>query len=165
MKDLYLLLGSNVGRRMAHLGLALKLLEEKLGRSTRKSALYESEPWGRKDQGKFINQAVAFETDLDSLTILRICQAVEDQVGKKASVKWGPREIDIDILLLGNEVSENEDLTVPHERLTERRFALAPLHEIAPDLMHPVLQRSINDLLEACADESTVYPVNATNEV
>jgi 2-amino-4-hydroxy-6-hydroxymethyldihydropteridine diphosphokinase len=118
---------------------ALAALAEQGGlRLLRVSALYVSEPWGGVPQAEFLNLAAAAATTLTAEELLAVCQKTEDRLGRnRARPRWGPREIDIDILLLGDTVCRGERLTIPHPCLTERAFVLAPLREIAPDLRLP----------------------------
>ena len=148
----YLGLGGNLGDRRAALAEALKLLDAAPGmRRVACSSVYETEPWGVTDQPKFLNLAAGYETTLSPSALLELCQSVEATVGRAASYRWGPRLIDVDILLYGSEVvnSAEPDLQIPHLRLAERAFALVPLGEIAPDAVVPPAGASVRRLLDA----------------
>ena len=134
----YLSLGSNMGDRGYYLREALRLLAEiKELKITAKSHVYETKPWGLTDQADFWNLAVEIETGLEPLELLKTCQDVENSLERKRIMRWGPRTIDIDILLYDNRVSNLEEITLPHPRMEEREFVLAPLREIAPELVLP----------------------------
>lgn len=156
MKLIYLSLGSNVGDRAAHLARALDALAEAGVRPLRQSSIYLTEPFGGIDQRPFLNCALAAETALMPLELLRRLQQIEWALGRRRRVAMGPRPIDIDILFYGTSIIRTPELVIPHPRLAERRFVLIPLNEIAPELRHPVLQRSIAELLAATADHSLV---------
>lgn len=148
----YLGLGSNVGDRLAALAEALARLDATPGlRMLSCSSVYETEPWGVTDQPAFLNLAAGFETTLSPADMLAACKSVEQVVGRQETYRWGPRVIDVDILLYGDEVvnSAEPDLRIPHVCLRERAFALVPLAEIAPDLVLPPDGESIRRLLDA----------------
>lgn len=148
----YLLLGSNMGDRKSYLERALEEIGRRAGRITAVSSIHSTEPWGNEDQDEFLNQAVEIETESGALELLKSLLLIETGLGRVRDHKWAPRTIDIDILLYGNEIVSLPELSVPHPYLHERRFALAPLMEIAPDLIHPVLKRSVSQLLRECTD-------------
>lgn len=156
MAEVYLLLGSNKGIREGYISSALKLLESQCGTITGKSSLYETEAWGEKQQNSFLNQAVVIQTFLSPSSLLAAIKSIERETGRTLSTHWGPREIDIDILFYGNEVVDLPQLKIPHPYLHQRRFTLVPLSEIAAPFIHPILQKSIQNLLQECTDESVV---------
>ncbi|MBX3045920.1 MAG: 2-amino-4-hydroxy-6-hydroxymethyldihydropteridine diphosphokinase [Anaerolineales bacterium] len=149
---IYLGLGSNRGDRLANLQVAIAALAPAV-RVLRQSAVYETEPWGYAEQARFLNLALEAETELAPAELLQHIKQVEQQVGRVASFRYGPREIDIDILLYGNfqiDLSEAEaDLKIPHPRLAERAFVLVPLAELAPELPVPGSGRTASQLLAA----------------
>lgn len=148
-------LGSNIGDRMAHLQRAVKLLEtdEQIQVAAR-SSIYETEPIGFKAQAAFLNAVIRVETSLPPVALLLACQTVEAQMGRMRSVRWGPRVIDIDLLVYHETVMRTESLVLPHPCITARRFVLVPLAEIAQT---PILAgRTPQDLLRSCDDQGAV---------
>jgi len=134
----YLGLGSNRGDRAAHLARALELLDAGTGFSiTRVSSVYETAPWGEEQQPAFLNAALEADVDLPPIELLAFALSVEDAMGRRRSLKWGPRVIDIDILLYGDRVVSETELQIPHPLLTARQFVLVPLLELAPHLVLP----------------------------
>ena len=150
MVAVYLGLGSNLGDREDNLRRAVSLLSRRASLIAL-SSVYEAEPWGYASQPAFFNMACLLETSLSPQDLLELAQSVERDLGRVPSLRYGPRVIDVDILLYGDEVIEAPLLQVPHPRLWQRAFALTPLAEIAPGLAHPVLGASIADLLEGVA--------------
>ncbi|MDA1329521.1 MAG: 2-amino-4-hydroxy-6-hydroxymethyldihydropteridine diphosphokinase [Chloroflexi bacterium] len=143
---IYLGLGSNVGERRKFLGAALEALPPKV-HFLRKSSLYETAPWGFEQQGDFLNVVVEAQTDLSPQELLDYLKDVESMVGREASFKNGPRQIDIDILFYDDLVLEEEGLVVPHPRVHARSFMLAPIVELTPELVHPVFGKTVSELL------------------
>jgi len=149
---IYLGLGSNRGDRLANLEAAIAALPPAV-RVLRHSALYETEPWGYAEQARFLNMALEAETELAPAELLEHIKTIEQQVGRQPSFRYGPREIDIDILLYGDAQVELQaaegSLQIPHPRLAERAFVLAPLAELAPGLQVPGAGDSVAELLAA----------------
>jgi len=134
MTEAYLGLGTNLGDREAYLARALDLLAETEGVKIGKiSRVYRSAPWGITDQPEFLNICVQISTWLNPEELLRACKQVEMLIGRTRTERWGPREIDVDVLLIDGVDFDTPNLTIPHRRLVERRFVLEPLSEIAPD--------------------------------
>lgn len=144
----YIGIGSNLGNREKNCLRAIELLEKRGIPVKKRSSMYETEPWGIKDQPRFINMAIEIETFFEPGELLRILKEVEREVGRGVSFKWGPRIIDLDILLFGNIFLKEDNLEIPHPLLDKRDFVLKPLCEIAPDMIHPLLKVKICDLLK-----------------
>jgi len=140
----YLGLGSNLGDRRAYLRQAVALLREHLT-IIAVSSLYETAPVGYIDQPPFLNAVAACDTGAPPSVVLAWCQAAETALGRERTVRWGPRTIDIDVLLYGDQVVDTPTLTIPHPRLIERAFALAPLAELAPDAGIPGTGRTVGE--------------------
>lgn len=147
MTDVYLGLGSNVGDRQAQLNEAIRLLDEKKGIEVVKvSSFYETAPVGYVDQPDFLNLCIAIKTDLSPQAVLENALEIEQALHRVRKERWGPRTLDIDILMYDDEVIESPDLVIPHPRMTERAFVLIPLQEIAPDTVEPRTQKMIKDI-------------------
>jgi len=155
-KTVYLSLGSNVGEREANLRAAIAALPAAGVRVTRVSAFYETEPVDYLEQAWFLNCVVEGETEKAAVELLRSLQEIETRMGSKKLVAKGPRLIDMDILLYGQETIETPELQVPHPRMHLRRFVLVPLAEIAPGLRHPAWDANAEGLLERTPDKSVV---------
>jgi 2-amino-4-hydroxy-6-hydroxymethyldihydropteridine diphosphokinase len=155
LATVYLSLGSNIGERLGFLKEALDKIEKSDQIQIREvSPVYETEPVGYEGQSCFLNLVVEAQTSLEPLPLLECLLSIEDQMGRKREERWRPRNIDIDILLYDERISDSDGLTIPHPRMHERRFVLIPLVQIAPKLMHPLLKKSTGELLESCEDES-----------
>ncbi|HTC46039.1 MAG TPA: 2-amino-4-hydroxy-6-hydroxymethyldihydropteridine diphosphokinase [Candidatus Aquilonibacter sp.] len=151
----YLSLGSNIGDREAHLREAQGRLEA-VGQVANVSSYYETEPVEFTGQPWFLNCALALETSQTPQELMNSILRIEREMGRQRAQKKGPRTIDIDILLFGDEVIDSSELTIPHPAMHQRRFVLEPLAEIAPDVHHPTLKKSIRELRDALPEGQTV---------
>jgi 2-amino-4-hydroxy-6-hydroxymethyldihydropteridine diphosphokinase len=151
----YISAGSNVGDRGENLRYALSELERG-GTVALTSSFYETEPVGYADQPWFLNVAIGIQTRLTAAELLDLCMGIEESRGRERTFPNAPRTLDLDILFYGNAVIREEDLIIPHPRLAGRRFVLEPMAQIAPDLVHPLLQKTIRTLLDECTDTSRV---------
>ncbi len=152
----FLSAGSNMGDRRSNLEAALQSLGDAGVGIRRVSSYYETEPVGFRGQPWFLNVAMEVETGATPEELLEICLEIESAQGRIRSFRNAPRPLDLDILLFGDLVIESPRLVIPHPRLAERRFVLEPLSQIAPDVLHPLLKKSIRSLLDACQDSSIV---------
>jgi GTP cyclohydrolase-4 len=143
---IYLALGSNLGDRMGNLASAVERLSQKVN-IKKVSSVYETEPVYYKEQPLYLNAVLSALTELDPFELLRFAKSIESDLGRQPSFRNAPRLIDIDILFYSDRVVKTEELTIPHHRIAERAFVLVPLAEIAPRLVHPLLQKRVSELL------------------
>lgn len=155
MPLVYLGLGTNLGNRPANLENARKALQQAMT-VLRASSIYETEPWGFQDQPAFLNQVLKVSTSFEPLKLLDFLKNVEAEMGRLANFRYGPRLIDLDILLYGRQVIKTQGLQIPHPHLHERAFVLEPLAEIAPNLVHPLMHKRISTLLAQAEDRDGV---------
>lgn len=156
MHTVYLLLGSNLGNRETYLDRARKMVEQKIGKIKRMSSLYQTQSWGKANQPDFINQVIEVASNLKAREVLEQIGVIENRLGRQREEKWGSRTIDVDILFYDRDCISEPDLTIPHPYLHERRFTLAPLMELVPELKHPVLNSTIEELYNKLSDNLTV---------
>ena len=155
--NVYLLLGSNCGDRLGFLTMGCKMISAGIGTILHQSSVYETEPWGFKAEVSFFNQAIMVETTIPAQLLLEKVLQIERSLGRiRNATGYESRCIDIDILFYGNEIIKTSGLTVPHPLIQERKFALMPLTEIAPEYVHPLLGLKISELLSICGDMGKV---------
>jgi len=147
MSIAYIGIGSNLGNREENCQKAIALLIEKNIKITKRSSPYEIEAWGVKEQPRFINMAVEIETNLEPAELLKVIKEIENSMGRRKGIRWGPRVIDLDVLLYDDLILKTHDLEIPHPGIKDREFVLKPLSEIAPDKIHPIFKKSIKTLL------------------
>ena len=165
MARVYVGLGTNLGNRTAGLQQALSKLEDAGARIEALSAVYETEPVGLRQQPWFLNMVCAVETDQTPCDLLATLQGIEYSMGRLRTVRWGPRPIDLDILLYDELVLDDLCLTIPHPRMTQRAFVLRPLAEIAPDLIFPGMELTIGEFLERLGDPEETRRVGRLDEI
>lgn len=156
MKTIYLGMGSNIGDSHAHLAHAREQIAKCIGAITNVSSVYRTAPWGKTDQADFLNQVIEVCTELDPFQVLEALLAIERNTGRERREKWGARTLDLDLLFYADYRIQTQGLTVPHPRLVDRNFVLAPLAEIAPNLVHPGYNRTVVELLQSSPDHSEV---------
>jgi 2-amino-4-hydroxy-6-hydroxymethyldihydropteridine diphosphokinase len=152
-------LGSNIEPRLDYLSNAISELSN-IGSIEKKSSIYETEAWGNKNQSYFYNAIIKFKSSLDPRTLLSKIKQIEKHMGRKESVHWGPREIDIDIIFCDDHACNEFDLKIPHPEFSERRFILEPLVEIDADYSYYNSTKSINEILTNCKDQSNIYKLD-----
>jgi 2-amino-4-hydroxy-6-hydroxymethyldihydropteridine diphosphokinase len=152
MNKAYLLTGGNTGDRTHNLTQAQQWIEKLAGKVLRSSALYQTAAWGNTDQAPFLNQILVIATPMDAPTLMRTLLQIEQKMGRTRTVKNAPRNIDIDILFFNKSILQTPQLTIPHPQIQYRRFVLTPLNELSPGLVHPVLKKTVHQLLLQCSD-------------
>ena len=156
LHDVYILLGSNLENPGKQLWTASSFIEQKIGNIINRSNIYLTAAWGNTDQPDFLNQVLHTSTALDAEDCLEALLEIENLMGRIRTVRNAPRTIDIDILFYDNLIVNKPRLTIPHPSIAERMFVLVPLNEIAPEFVHPLLQKSISELVNICPDELNV---------
>jgi len=159
MNTVYLLLGSNIGKSRAHLNNAALAIEHSVGKVLASSSFYKTAAWGLTDQPDFLNQILIAETKLTPQETLQTILKIEEDLGRIRTIKNAARIIDIDILFFNKEIINTKSLIVPHPEIPNRRFVLEPLAELSPNFFHPVLQKTIAQLLTECTDELNVQKI------
>ena len=147
-----------MGDRLQNLGRSVELLQ-RAGKVKSLSGLYETAAWGKTDQAPFLNQAILLQTPLTARQLLEAVLHIEEKLGRKREIKYGPRIIDIDILFYNRDIIHEPGLSIPHPEIQNRRFALEPMNEIASGFVHPVLGKTIGELLEECPDKLGVTKI------
>jgi 2-amino-4-hydroxy-6-hydroxymethyldihydropteridine diphosphokinase len=160
MNKVYLLLGSNLSDPLIQIKKAHTYIRKKIGSITRQSKLYQTAPWGSKDQPDFLNQVIVIKTRSGPEEIMESILAIEKEMGRIRTKKNAPRIIDIDILFYNKRIIHSSNLTIPHASLHKRMFVLVPLNELSPLLIHPVLNKSVHTLLKECGDKLSVKKIS-----
>lgn len=157
IKTVFIGIGSNLGERMDNLDLAVSRIGGTTGIIEAKSSVYETEPWGFETENKFLNMVVKVNTNLETGQLLETLLGIEERMGRiRENKDYSSRIIDLDILFYGDLIIEESGLRIPHPHIHNRRFVLVPLAEIAPEYIHPVLNKSIIDILRQCSDKGHV---------
>lgn len=154
MAEVFLSLGSNLGDRLGYLSSAIKEIQnlEEI-RILKFSSVYKTQPWGKEQQNEFLNAVLKIYTKLKPAELLRKLKTIEQILGRKNNGKWGSREIDIDILFYDDLIISSKDLIIPHPEIPNRKFVLVPFNEVEPNFIHPILKKSISDLLKTTKDK------------
>ena len=152
MSMIYLLLGANLGDRLSQLSNAFGEIEERIGSVIKHSALYETAAWGREDEPSYLNQVLCVITNLAPHELLKTIHEIESYLGRTRQLRWESRLIDIDILFYDEIILDDRDLVIPHPYIHKRKFTLVPLTEIAPEYRHPVLLKTVKQLLRELDD-------------
>lgn len=153
----FLGLGSNLGRRKKNLDDAISQLKFEAGNIINISRVYESEPWGLKNQNFFLNQVIELKTSMSPQNLLICCKNIENKMGRTKSIKWGKRKIDIDILYFSEIIVQEKDLTIPHPLIQDRNFVLIPLNELSKNFIHPIIKKTNHEILKNSKDTSKIY--------
>ena len=162
-KKVFIGLGSNVGNRLLNIEKAIDLINENSNcKVVKTSSIFESVAFGVEEQNNFLNSVVCIETDFDPANLLKLLKNIENKIGRTKTEKWGPREIDLDILLFDNLVFSENDLTIPHKGIQERDFVMVPLTEIEPEIVHPVLKDKIKNIILK-ADKNITGKISTEN--
>jgi 2-amino-4-hydroxy-6-hydroxymethyldihydropteridine diphosphokinase len=157
MSKVFLGIGTNLGNRKANLRQATKMIGEHIGKVLNSSPVYETAPWGFEAEDDFLNMVVMVETNHSPTELLKMIVSIESMLGRdKSQDRYSSRVIDIDILLYDDLVINENGLKIPHPLMHERKFVLVPLNDIGPDILHPVLKKTISSLLKSCRDRSRI---------
>ena len=159
MNVVYILLGGNEGDPKKNLAAAKKEITKSIGKIVRHSALYQTAAWGITEQPDFLNQIIIINTKYTAAETLAKCLAIEKKMGRVRTIKNAPRIIDIDLLFFNKDIVNEKELTLPHPQIQNRRFVLIPLNELSPNLKHPVLNKTIHQLLTICPDNLEVKKI------
>lgn len=159
MNTVYILTGGNLGDRLSSLQMAKEYIARETGNIVSSSSVYETEAWGNNNQPDFYNQVHIITTKLSAEQVMNKILEIEERMGRVRAAKNAPRIIDIDILFFNADIINQKNLVIPHAEISNRRFVLTPLNELSPRLIHPVLNKSISELLSTCKDKLSVKPL------
>jgi len=160
MNEVFLLTGGNIGDRLNYLSRAKEEIKKRCGNVLQMSSVYETAAWGNENQDVFLNQVLKIETFHRPEHMLNVILQIEEDLGRKRQIKFGPRTIDIDILFFNDEIITQHRLKIPHPQIQDRRFVLVPLNEIAAEKIHPLFNKTISELLSECTDPLAVNKFN-----
>lgn len=160
MNNIFLLTGGNIGNRKKNLETAAALIQTQIGSIIKSSKIYETEAWGITDQRTFYNQVLIIESKYSAQKVIEKILNIEKEMGRVRSIKNAARIIDIDILFFNDETVNEQNLMIPHQEIANRRFVLIPLNELVPEMIHPVLKKTISELLYECGDDLKVVPLS-----
>jgi len=161
MNKIFLIIGGNIGDRKKNLETAAALIEKHIGKIIRSSKIYETDAWGITNQPTFYNQVLIAESKIPAQKVIEEILKIEEEMGRVRTIKNAARIIDIDILFFNDDTVNEQNLIIPHQEIANRRFVLIPLNELVPEMVHPVLKKSIRELLYACKDELKVTPISS----
>jgi 2-amino-4-hydroxy-6-hydroxymethyldihydropteridine diphosphokinase len=159
MNEIFLITGGNIGNREKNLQTAAGLIQSEIGKIIRSSKIYETDAWGITDQKSFYNQVHVVESNFSAKEVMENILKIEEEMGRVRTIKNAARIIDIDILFFNDDIVNEQNLTIPHPEIINRRFVLSPLNEIASDMIHPVYKKNIHELLAMCKDELKAKPL------
>ena len=159
MNNIFLITGGNIGDRKKNLKAALGLIESEIGKIIKSSKIYETDAWGITDQKSFYNQVHIVESDFSAQEVMKKILKIEEEMGRVRTIKNAARIIDIDILFFNEDIVNQQNLTIPHPQIINRRFVLSPLNELASNMIHPVYKKNIHELLAMCKDELKAKPL------
>jgi len=163
MNKAFFITGGNIGNRKKNLEVAAALIEKRIGKITQTSQIYETDAWGITGQPTFYNQVLIGESNFSAEDVIQKILEIEEEMGRVRTIKNAARIIDIDILFFNDETVNEQNLIIPHPEIANRRFVLIPLNELAPEMIHPVLRKSIKELLSICKDPLKVTPLQSLN--
>ena len=159
MNKVFFITGGNIGNRKKNIETAATLIETNIGRIIQSSKIYETDAWGITDQQTFYNQVLIVESKFSAQEVIQKILKIEEEMGRVRTIKNAARIIDIDILFFNDETVKEQNLIIPHQEIANRRFVLVPLNELVPEMVHPILKKSIRELLSLCKDPLKVAPL------